>query len=406
MNRLLLSSLFIFWLSSNNSIASEAAITAAQHAKVEPMPVAAVFTLQRQLRAMQLVQDRMAEGNERAMDAQGVLLLQMLNEMEDGAGFGALNERQTVFILGIALLNGADPERIRAVLGQNAIYSKDPFFLGALAYAEGRVAESLAAFETIDVLKLPRTVQAQFHLTVGVLLASTKPEQAAKSFTAARLMAPGTLIEEAGLRREALLEMGNPNRFLVLLKSYLHRFKNSPFASSFISQFAFSISDLEADAQTEITAELDAVLAGARKEDRQNFYAILARSSLIGGQNVLTEFATSQALREVSDPSVLLSARLYHAAFHVAGKNYKQAANELHSLMRVPLQPADQEILKAAIGVAKELRRWPFDEEGEKPALKNVKLQPRQQLVSENSVTVLTAKKLIEETRTFVTGQP
>ncbi|MGL4405812.1 MAG: hypothetical protein ACRCT6_08635 [Notoacmeibacter sp.] len=373
---------------------------------IEALPVSAVTGLPAQLRSLQLVQDRMAHGNSRAMNAQVVLLDEMLKEMERGSSLGTMDENQTVFILGMALLNGADPERIRSVLGESGIASKDPFLLATLAYAEGRIAESMTAFELVDPEKLPLSAFAQLQLTIGVILTKTEPEKAIKAFAAARLAAPGTLIEESALRREAMLAIADPKRFLVLLRSYLNRFENSPFASAFISQFAFAISQLEPEAQIEITQALNTVLTKARKTDRQNFYAILARSSLIGGANALTEFATNQALREITNPSMLLSARLYHAAFHVAGADYEKAAAELHSLMRAPLLESDQEILKAAIGVAKELRRWPYDDEPKVVELVRPDKPTNSANSDEKSSSILAAEELLKNTKSIASEEP
>jgi chemotaxis protein MotC len=247
------------------------------------------------------------------------------------------------------------------------------------------------------VLRLPPVSRGQFYLTTGVLQAGAEPEKAVTNFAKAQLEAPGTLIEEAALRREALLVLAKPERFLPLVRSYLHRFSGSPFASAFISQFAFSIGDLDEAVQMQITAELDGLLAKAQGQDRENFYAILARSSLVGSNRALTDYATGRALTEVKDPSQLLSARLYRAAFDIAGADYAGAAVELQSLTRVPLQASDREILTAAISVAQELRRWPFESSSatEKTIPKDMNLPPLEQ---ETSSSMTQAQKLLDDT--------
>ena len=364
--------------------------------------------IDRQLHAFQLVQDRLVTGNTKAVDAQRALLEQMISSLETRTGLAGLTEKDAALALPMALLNGADPERVRAILGQSGVSSKEPFLLGALAYAEGRVSEALIAFETVDVSKLLPLTRAQYYLTNGVMLVKSEPERAALNFVKARLTAPGTLIEEAALRREALLAMEDPKRFLGLVRSYLHRFANSPFASAFISQFAFSIADLDDKVQSEITAQLDDLLAPAQAEDKQNFYAILARSSLVGGNHALTDFATMQAVREVKNPSQLLSVRLYRAAFDIAGTNHLAAAIELNSLMRVPLQASDREILSAAISVAQELRRWPYDQIGplNKDNLPGPVLSTTTEPSSALSVNVSNAQKLLEDTKLMLDVAP
>jgi chemotaxis protein MotC len=392
---------------------------AAEHeaAPAEPVPHASAIVamevepvtgIDRQLHALQLVQDRMVSGNIKAVDAQRALLEQMISGLETRDGLAGLSENDAALALPMALLNGADPERVRAILGQSGTSEKGPFLLGALAYAEGRVSEALVAFETVDQAQLSPIARAQFYLTKGVMLAGEEPEKAVQMFAQARLAAPGTLIEEAALRREALLEMAKPERFLTLVRSYLHRFSNSPFASAFISQFAFSVAELDASVQDRITAELDDLLAPAQVLDRQNFYSILARSSLIGGNHALTDFATQRAVRDVKNPSQLLSARLYRAAFEIAGENHLEASTELYSLMRVPLQASDREILTAAISVAQELRRWPYGEadilaRSEMP----VPVLPIAESPTDTSLASVTqANKLLDETKAIAGVTP
>jgi chemotaxis protein MotC len=367
--------------------------------KIEPLEVMPIIGISRNLRALQLVQDRMVTGNIKAVDAQRALLEQMLVNLETNEGGAGITEGDVAKLLPMALLNGADPERVRSILGQSGIMSKDPFLLGALAYAEGRLSEGIAAFEKVDVAGLSPLARAQFHLTFGVMQAEIEPLKAAKHFAEARLAAPGTLIEEAALRRQALMVIAEPKQFLPLVKSYLHRFAASPFASAFISQFAFSIGDLDMPVQNEITKQLDGLLANAASQDRQNFYAILARSSLVGSNHELADFATARAVNEIKDPSQLLSARLYRAAFDIAGDSHAAAATELQSLMRVPLQASDREILAAAISVAQELRRWPFEEHaGKSNSFLPAAIEANTVTTGEETAGIAGAKKLLDDT--------
>jgi chemotaxis protein MotC len=394
------------WLFTRSAMAAEPDTPAANsfEAQIETtnaLEIAPITVNDRNLRALQLVQDRMAGGNSKAVDAQRALLEQMMVSLQTRSGSAGLSEVDVTRILPMILLNGADPERIRGILGESGIQSKEPFLLGALAYAEGRVSEALVFFESVKPDHLSPLSRAQFYLTNGVMLAEIAPEKAVLNFTKAQLAAPGTLIEEAALRREALLVMTKPERFLPLVRSYLHRFSNSPFASAFISQFAFSIGNLERAVQTQITVELDGLLAGAQSQDRQNFYSILARASLIGSNYALTDYATERALNEVKNPSQLLSARLYRASFDIAGVNYEEAAQELQSLTRAPLQATDREILAAAISVARELRRWPFDAVPEGGQIDPI-LPALPAVQAENSVNIAKAQKLLDDTAPLI----
>ncbi|NJR13947.1 MAG: hypothetical protein HC779_07000 [Phyllobacteriaceae bacterium] len=217
-------------------------------------------------------------------------------------------------------------------------------------------------------------------------------------------MAPGTLIEEAALRRETMLALGEPEQVMLLASTYLRRFGQSPFASAFISQLAFAIPDAPPLVQEALSASLDQLMVAARTADRQMFYTILARTSLVGGNHALAQLATERAVTEAPDPSTLLSARLYRAALGIAGKDHAPAALELQALTRAPLQPADQDILKAAISVARELRRWPQDAEvAVLAAGADSRAKPETAVADTPTPAMKTATEALKATQTLVT---
>jgi chemotaxis protein MotC len=331
---------------------------AAPAAPIAPLAVHEPSPLARNIRALQLVQDRLASGNAVALDAQGAIIERIMAAAEKNAAADAAIDAGDGQLLAMALMNGADPTRLPGVKG---LAGEDPLLRAALAYAEGRLGTAQAAFAKLDMAALPVSLRAQARLTYGALMANFDPKVALAAFADARMLAPGTLIEEAALRREVGLRLDEPERMLVLASTYLRRFGASPFASAFISQFAFAIAAAPETLQEQVTAQLDGLLAEARGPDRQAFYTILARSTLVGGNHVLAGFASRKAMIGANDATNLLSARLYNAALAIASDAPGSAAAELHSLTRAPLRAADQEILQAAIGIARELRRWPYD---------------------------------------------
>jgi chemotaxis protein MotC len=337
-------------------LAAADAPAAAPPAAIEPLPVDPLSGLAKTMRALHLVQDRLAAGNGVALDAQSALLERIMIAGETGLDLADAHERAVV---ALALMNGADPSRFA---GLRAAAPEDALLAGALAFAEGRQPAAAAALARVDAAALAPAARAQMRLIEGVIQAESAPEVALAKFAEARLIAPGTLIEEAALRREVLLHVADPARMATLASSYVRRFGASPFASAFITRLASAVADAPGPVQETLSAELDRLLAPARATDRQAFFAILARSTLVSGNHVLAKTAAARALSEAADDSMVLSARLYRAALAIASDAHEEAARELHSLQRAPLSADDREILAAAISVARELRRWPFDD--------------------------------------------
>ena len=196
---------------------------------IDPLPVQPHRPLTDRVRAMRLVQDRIADGNGVAIDAQRAVLDTMLDLMERTPP--SLENEEDRLALAVALFNGLPPDEARGAGLTPDILAADRFLDGALAYAEGRLGSAREALNAVDPATLPVEARAQYHLTLGSLLIQAEPAQAIRHFGAVRLMAPGTLMEEAALRREAMLSLTDVDGFLQLVTSYLQRFGQSPLAS-------------------------------------------------------------------------------------------------------------------------------------------------------------------------------
>ena len=70
--------------------------------------------------------------------------------------------------------------------------------------------------------------------------AEKEPAKALAYLDDARLLAPGTLIEEAAFRRQIALiaSAGDGERYEMMVARYLRRFPNSVYAGNFRQQFA------------------------------------------------------------------------------------------------------------------------------------------------------------------------
>ncbi|MGO8078035.1 chemotaxis protein, partial [Rhizobium leguminosarum] len=69
----------------------------------------------------------------------------------------------------------------------------------------------------------------------GNVLIATKPTEALDLYDKARLAAPGTIVEEAALRRSVAIcvDNGMLDRGMAYSQRYVRRFLHSPYASQF-----------------------------------------------------------------------------------------------------------------------------------------------------------------------------
>lgn len=126
----------------------------------------------------------------------------------------------------------------------------------------------------------------------------TDPARAMQLLQVASLLMPGSLVEEAALRREVFVAgmMADVDRFRVLSIRYLRRFRSSVYAGDFRRRFALALDTLGFVKSEDKFALLDPVLHEFDADSRRGLYLRLARSALLAGHLNVARKATGEAL--------------------------------------------------------------------------------------------------------------
>jgi chemotaxis protein MotC len=233
---------------------------------------------------------------------------------------------------------------------------------GVLAYSEGREEEALKTLRDID--------HRAFDSRMGGDLALAKAMVAAKDDTAsalgylddARLLCPGTLVEEAALRREVLLlaKAQDYPRFETLSFQYLRRFPKSVYAKSFSRSFAIAIASGSFGAEPQFMSQLERRLDELPDETRKQLYMTLAEEGVIRGRVELTRLAVDKIASLVKAGSrEATRLQLYKAASLVVTNEYESASATLRGIDRSKLDSSDAQLLDGALALAKEMRAPP-----------------------------------------------
>src|SRR5690606_34521591 len=115
-------------------------------------------------------------------------------------------------------MSGGNPATIEAVLSRLTLdeYDRD-IGDGILSYLNGDIASARSMLANVDARSLPHEVSAFLALVKGSVSAAEQPAEALKLFDHARLLGPGTLVEEAALRRSVDLAatIGDAARFML-----------------------------------------------------------------------------------------------------------------------------------------------------------------------------------------------
>ncbi|MCK2053193.1 chemotaxis protein MotC [Methylobacterium sp. 37f] len=333
---------------------------AAAAAPIEPLPVKPRPVPVELVRTLQLLQDRIAQGSAQAHQGQRALLAlaesrMLALEPEVWTDSAALNAAVS-FALG-----GGGPTVLRHLVASGKLpEAETPLVLGALAYLEGREKEARALLVKIDPQSVPVSLGGQLALAQSALVVRDDPTQSVRLLDLARLLAPGTLVEEGALRREifVLAQANDLSKFETLAIQYLRRFRHSVYAGNFRQRFAAALTRLDFTGDDTRFGRLQAMLDEIEVEGRRELYLLVARAALDQGKGGTAVFAAERGVTLTEPGSVdAMRARLYRAAaLVVVDGRFEESIETLRMTDRTLLEPADRDLLDAALSTARGIR--------------------------------------------------
>ncbi|MFH1557275.1 MAG: hypothetical protein ABII76_20860 [Pseudomonadota bacterium] len=315
------------------------------------------------VRALQRLQDKVAAGSVEAVDGQRRMLAQIDKDFK-AAPPAVWQDPRNARALVIHVLSGGNPAVLRGILAQEPLPALDERLLrGALAYVEGREEQALRLFGEIDARSLPNALGAQVAIAQAATTVRKDPARAAKLLDLARLLMPGTLVEEAALRRQILVasQSGDTDQFGRLSRQYLDRFSHSVYAGNFRQRFAAALTRMPFIDAADGFQRLDRLLQPLDEASRREIFLLVARSAVIQGKAKTTITAAERVLATAPPlSSDAERARLYKAAAQAATHDgFQQAQIDLAALDRGRLTPPDAALLDAALVAADLVRTAP-----------------------------------------------
>ena len=324
-----------------------------------PTPIVSPPTpLSDKVLSLQRLQARMAQGDASAY-AEERTVLKAIGAAIVAAGPDAFKSRAERDAVVIYLLSGGQPKDVARVF-ERADFLKDERDLlrGAAGYASGRTtdAEALLPFNA-NALSL--RLGAQLAYAQSVLLTSKDPAKALARLDLARLLAPGSLIEEAALRREILLvgDLRDPDRVALLARQYVERFSRSLYASNFVEGLSDAAVRFDLCANVENLNKFAALLTLTPPEQARVFLLAVARASaLVGRFDVASQAARRMLKVGTPAPAEAARARLYDAISRFPGMSDDEALGAFAAVEAEKLPTADRALLMAASYVREHMR--------------------------------------------------
>ncbi len=261
------------------------------------------------------------------------------------------------------MLSGGSGSVFQELAVQGVEFNADPnLFAGAMAYSQGNRKMAINLLSKIDPLTLPVAIAGQVALAQAILISNEDPQRAQRFFDLARLMMPGTLVEESALRRQApmVAELGDTQKFERLSRRYLFQYSSSVFASEFRDTVAGVISgsdylkqENEWDRVFQLVSEFDA--------DSQHILLLrLAKSALVSGNTAFAVKGSTAFLElQSGEPAQITEANLYLAAAKASSEEWESALEGLVEVNAKDLTAENQLLQVAAMTTANTIREWP-----------------------------------------------
>ncbi|NGN44228.1 chemotaxis protein MotC [Mesorhizobium sp. CGMCC 1.15528] len=310
------------------------------------------------VRSLQLVQDRIASGDHAALPMQRKLL-EMIDDRLRKTGQDGFDDPRNYRAMLVYAMSGGNPATIDTILSRLVLDEQNlGIGKGLLDYLNGQAVSARTTLGPVDPMKQPPELGAFLALVKGSLAANDNPQGALKLFDQARLLGPGTLVEEAALRRSIGLATahGDAGRFTLASTQYVERYLRSPYASQFADSFVAGVialhDSIDLAKVSEITTMMDA-------EQERVIYLRIARVAGIDGFKELSAFASAKAEKNTGSDAVAGGedprALLYASLASVTSGTDAEIRAMLAKIDRARLSAGDRKLFDAVAAVASKM---------------------------------------------------
>lgn len=349
------------------------------------------------VRSLQAVQDGIARGDAAAHAGHIALIRQIGDKLlaADAAVWSNPQNGQAVIIY---LLSGGAPQLVRK-LPRDKLSVDGRVFDGALAYVEGRQDEARELLKDVNPRAIPTGLGGQVALVQGALFARSEASLAIERLDDARLLLPGTLVEEAALRREILLvgQAEDFDKFEFLTLAYIRHYRNSIYAGDFWQRFSSGLTQSSLALDERRFPRIVDLLEQIDRASRVKLYLVIARNAMLRGRMAVTKLAGERAVTLSADASPDRErAHLFRGAARVLGDEYEAGLAELKAVDRTRLPERDVPLMNAAIQLALDLRKS-FAGSGAAPASDTPPATPARLDLSSSSASLARARQQLRD---------
>ncbi|WP_320195534.1 chemotaxis protein [Agrobacterium rosae] len=313
------------------------------------------------LRSLQFVQDSVVMGDHSAREMQKYLL-ETIDSTLRTADASIFEDSRNADAALAYIMSGGNPQTLDYLVARDVQGHFDSRVINVLQkYFNGRGVQVEKIITDILPEYRKGVLGPYLMLIAGNIAVTRDPAASLVFFDDARLTAPGTIIEEAALRRSiiAMIQTKQHEKTLEYVRKYAVRFLHSPYASQFADLFVSfvveSFGSVSKDKITEIADLMD-------PERAEEIYLRIARQASLRGQVDLARFATDEAkalTSQTGDTSRAPLSALYSGLADVPSGAVHSATETLASIPNDELSSRDLALRDAARSIAEQIVRAP-----------------------------------------------
>lgn len=322
----------------------------------EPLPMRDANSPTSIVRELVLLQERATRGDTVALGKQPAVVADLsrkLLQLERQNWKDARNREALIKFV----LSGGDPAALIKVREWGMFLEIERrLATGALAYAQGSWRTSIEALGEIDARRISLTLGGVVALVQAILVGDGDHAKALSYCDEARLLSPGTIVEETALRLsiEFAIAASDRKRLEVAVMRYAYRFSRSLYAGALDAQLVPVLAGVDTASNPGEAQFLARLFEQITVERRQALMVAVSRAALASGR-LATAAAVGQLMLKSTgaDASTVALGKALVGASLVVGGRRNEGVKLLEQIERAE-NPRDlTDLIRGARSVAR-----------------------------------------------------
>lgn len=314
------------------------------------------------IRILEGLQDATAKGEQAAVDVQSKLTLQIDTDIKN-IDWADLQDPRNLRALAVYLFSGGNPDVVEQRLAPLKNDQELKGLLdGALAYTRGDKINAGKLLKDVDPDKLPANLGGRVALVKAILISQTDLKSALKLLSTVRTLMPGTLVEEAALRRciNFAGKLRDVRQLELCASLYVRRFPKSVYWQEFEDNFALTQATVDYANEPRLFARMDMGLSDLPLATHRKMLLAIGKAAVTRGKFSLANLAAARSNQMSLAGSVdMVRSNLYMGAGMIVLQDYEAGRRKLEAINRAVLDESDQALLDKALNIVNQIAEQP-----------------------------------------------